>query len=649
LARLAALAAFTRQAALRKTLAMTTVDVIVPVYRDAAAVRRCFASLLATRQETPLEIVVVNDASPDAELVRWLRELAQLRRVTLLDDTERQGLAATLNRGVALHAGVGRDVVILRSDTELAGDWLDRLARHARVDGIGTVVPFVNAGGVACYPRSGVANALPPEESVASLDRLFQRANAGIAVEIPLSYGPCVYVRRGCLNAVGAFRDAPAGTDAADEAEFSLRATEAGYRHVVAADVFIGCQAETEDAQQVTALAQAALDRKYPHYRAARADLAHRDPACPYQRRVDLLRLAQSPRQLLLFVSHAWGGGVRHHMNELSALISERCDVLMLEPVADDVVKLSWPRPGEGFAAYFSLPQETSALVSLLTELGLARIHFHHVHGLPQAVLDLPIAANVPYDCTLHDYYPICPQYHLVTEDGRYCGEPDAAGCAACISRRPNRWGMDIAAWRDAFHALLRSADRVFAPSHDVAQRIARYFPDVDTMVLPHVEGHPAAPRVVRVLTLGRLSPEKGLRVVTACAADARARALPLSFRVLGATSEPVPQWPDVALSIRGQYAEGELPALIAAERPDVIWFPAQIPESYSYTLSAAIAAGAAIVASALGALPERLAGNPRAVLLPADAKASEWNDALLKAGGLAQVARVQLPRVAAQ
>ncbi len=628
---------------------MTTIDVIVPVYRDAAAVRRCIASLLAARQETPLEIVVVNDALPDVEMVRWLRDLAQLRRITLLEEQERQGLAAALNRSVALHGGGDRDVVLLRSDTEIAGDWLDRLSRHARADGVGTVVPFTNAGGVARYPCSGVDNALPRGESVASMDQLFQRANAAIAVEIPLSYGPCVYLRRACLNAVGAFRDALTGTGAGVEAEFSLRATEAGYRHLLAADVFIGCQPETGEVKQAAVRAQTALDRRYPHYRAARADLAHRDPACPHQRSVDLLRLAESPRQLLLFVSHAWGGGVRHHMNELAALINEHCDVLMLEPAADDIVKLSWPKPGEGFAAYFSLPREMPALVSVLTGLGLARIHFHHVHGLPQGVLGLPAAANVPYDCTLHDYYPICPQYHLVTEEGRYCGEPDAAGCAACISARPNRWGMGIAAWRDAFHVLLRGADRVFAPSHDVAQRIARYFPDVGTTVLPHADAPAAAPRVVRVLTLGRLSPEKGLRVVTACAADARARALPLSFRILGATSEPVPQWPEVAVSIRGQYEEGELPALIAAERPDVIWFPSQVPESYSYTLSAAIAAGVAIVASALGALPERLAGYPRAVLLPADAKPSEWNEALIKAGGLAQTARVPLPQVAVQ
>jgi hypothetical protein len=56
------------------------------------------------------------------------------------------------------------------------------------------------------------------------------------------------------------------------------------------------------------------------------------------------------------------------------------------------------------------------------------------------------------------------------------------------------------------------------------------------------------------------------------------------------------------------------------------------VPETYSYTLSAAIVADAAIVASELGAFPERLAGRPRISLVPWNATPGEWNAALLGA-----------------
>ncbi len=630
---------------------MTPVDIIVPVYRDVAATRRCIESVLSAKQRTSFELIVVNDACPEPDLVRWLRERAGRSPMTLIEQPKREGFAAAVNRAAALHPE--RDLVILHSDAEVANDWLDRLVAPAMAArDIATVIPFTNYGGIAGYPRTEARNALPPDETLASLDQLFRRANTGLSLSTPLACGPCMFLRRACLDAVGPFDGDPLGSDYGAEQDFCLRASGSGYRHELAADVYVWHQGETafgsDDAQSLSGRAEWALGQLYPHYRAQRAELTARDPARPFQRRVDLLRLAESPRQLLLFIAHAWGGGIARHMNDLAAMVAESCDVLLLQPEAGGTVKLSWPKDGEGFTAYFTLPADLPALVSLLRGLGLARIHFHHVHGLPRAVLDLPGGVGVPYDCTLHDYYAICPQYHLDAEDGRYCGEPDALGCAACLTKRPGQWGMDITTWRGTLGQLLRSADRVLAPSHDVAERIARYFPDVDALVISHPEAPFVEPgRVTRVMTLGTLSPEKGLRVVAACAAEARVRRLPLSFRVLGATTEPVARWPDVSLSVHGQYEDGGLALLIAAERPDVIWFPAQVPETYSYTLSVALAAGSAIVVSGLGALPERVAGHPRAMVVRWDATPAEWNDALLKVVALGASARSSLAKVA--
>jgi O-antigen biosynthesis protein len=99
---------------------------------------------------------------------------------------------------------------------------------------------------------------------------------------------------------------------------------------------------------------------------------------------------------------------------------------------------------------------------------------------------------------------------------------------------------------------------------------------------------------------------------------------------VLGATAQPVAQSPDVPLTIHGSYVEARLPALLAAEHADVLFFPAQVPETYSYTLSVALATDTPIVASAIGAFAERLAGRATVRMLPFDAPASVWNDALI-------------------
>lgn len=618
---------------------MAAVDVIVPVFRGLEATRRCLESVRAATSRTPYELVVVNDGTPEPELARYLADLASRGRITLLEQHPSHGFAAAINRAAALHPD--RDIVVLHNDAEVANDWLDRLSAHARARDAGAIAPMTNAYGTATYPLANAANALPSEHTVASLDALFARANDGQSSGLPALEGPCLYVRRDCLATVGSFDGGPLGSDYAVLTDFCLRAAIAGFRLHLAGDVFVGHAGHVSFGAAADALRERALhalDRLYPGYVARRAEALEHDPGRPYARRVDLLRLAESGKPVLVFVSHGWGGGIRRHMSDLVALIGERAVVLYLEPAHNDTVKLWWPRAGEGFAAYFRLPFDLAQLASTLRGIGVARLHFHHVHRLPRAILDLPAAANLPYDCTLHDYYAICPQYHLVTAEGRYCGEPDAAGCAACLARRPAQWGLDITAWRSAFERLLRGASRVIAPSRDVAQRIDRYLPGLDVLVWPHPEPPPPpVPRVARVVILGNLSPEKGLHVAAACAEDARERRLPLTFRVLGSTTEPIPQWPEAPLTIHGQYEDQELARLLAAEKADVIWFPAQVPETYSYTLSVALASGTPIVVSALGALPERIAQHPRATAVPFDARAAEWNAALLAAAGLVE------------
>jgi len=574
------------------------VDVVVRVDRDRGALLRCLDCLFASANETPFEVIVcpVNFES-DAQDV--LRDGPHAGRVTVAGRGE--PLAGILCR----HRG--RDVVLLAVDAEVHGNWLDRLAFHAREANTGAVGTLSNVGGAVAYPRAGTANPLPAGETAATLDALCARANAQRGCDVDVLDGPSVFVTRAALDALG---DAPPGDDEASIARtLASSIANARLRARVAGDVFV-------------------VRRESPDVPAGDPS---RNAVLPLARRLDLARLAASPRPAIVFVSHAWGGGIRRHMNDLAALVSMHADVLYLEPAGDGGVKLWWPRDGEAFEAWFHLPQDMATLCAMLRDIGVARLHFHHVHGLPQSILDLPRELGAPYDCTLHDYFAICPQYHLTDERGRYCGEPDREGCETCLAHRHPQWPLDIGAWRALFGDFLARTDRVIAPSHDVETRIRRYFPALPILVWPHPEHPMRVPTPpFSVVTLGNLSPEKGLDVVAACARDAQSRDLPLTFRVLGATARPIAQAPEVPLSVRGSYADEQLPVLLAAERADALFFPAQVPETYAYTLSVALATDTPIVASALGAFPERLAGRRRVRLLPFDAAPARWNDALL-------------------
>lgn len=278
-----------------------TVDIVVPVYRGEAETRACVESVLAARLQTPHEVVVIDDASPEPAVSAWLRTLASAGRITLVAHAANRGFVATANEGMAMHPG--RDVVLLNSDTEVADGWLDRLAAHAKDERVGTVTPFSNNATICSYPQTLVPNALPRGETTASLDRAFAKANAGRAEEIPTAVGFCMYITRRCIERIGAFDEARYGAGYGEEVDLCMRASRAGFRHLVAADVFVRHVGEVSfgaTGVERRAKAQAMVDELYPEFQPRVRDFIARDPLSPLRRRADLARGRKAPFRALL-------------------------------------------------------------------------------------------------------------------------------------------------------------------------------------------------------------------------------------------------------------------------------------------------------------------------------------------------------------
>ena len=181
-------------------------------------------------------LVVVNDGSPEPDLVQALEAFAATGAIDLLRNEQNQGFPAAVNRALA-HC-TGHDVVLLNADAVVSGDWLARLRRVAYgARDIGTVTPLSNAGSIASYPAEGKAQS--EVASAADLDRLTAVVNAGVTVEIPTGVGFCLYIRADCLAATGSFDAATFGAGYGEENDFCLRARRRGWRHLLAADVFV--------------------------------------------------------------------------------------------------------------------------------------------------------------------------------------------------------------------------------------------------------------------------------------------------------------------------------------------------------------------------------------------------------------------------
>jgi len=629
--------------------AVAVVDVVVPVYGGLEETRACLESLLEHSQETPFEIIVVNDASPDAVLAAHVEELTAEGRITLLANEANIGFVDSANLGMMMHPD--RNVVLLNSDTRVHGDWLDRLRRCAQAHPeTGTVTPFSNNATICSYPRFLENNPLPAGWTMEQLDDCFRDVNRGRSIELPTAIGFCTYITRRCLDVTGYLDSLHFGRGYGEENDFSMRAAIAGFGHRLCGDLFVyhaGGASFGDEAAAASEAAQETLRRLHPRYEPLIHAHFREDPARELRCRVDIARLAASPRRRILLVTHRLGGGTEKFVRELARLLEPELEVLVMRPTDMNCVGIEWARSGEKFSACFQWPRDYGEMVGFLKDLGVERLHFHHLVEYGDQVLKLPADLAVAYDFSVHDYYSICPLYNLVSTDGRYCGEPDAAGCAVCLSKHEALAGLDIDDWRGRWAGLINGANRVIVPSNDVSKRLRRYFPEANFAYLPHPEAEDVPDGTVReergdaikVLVLGELSVAKGARLLEACAADAAARGLPISFRVLGWVRERLRQEPEIPLFIVGPYEDSQLDNLIERERADIIFFPAQWPETYSYTLSAAMRSGLAVAAPRLGAFTERLAGYPGAMLMDWDTGPAEWNDLFLSLVEIRQAA----------
>lgn len=628
--------------------AQPLVDVLVPVYRGFDETLRCLYSVLAASQITPYRLIVVDDCGPEPELHARLEWLAAHDLIELHRTPQNLGFVAACNLGMSLHPE--RDVILLNSDTEVFGNWLDRLRDAAlRSPRTSTVTPFSNNATICSYPNFGQDNRLLLEIDDENLDRLTARVNAGIEIEIPTGVGFCMYILRACLDEVGLFDVKNFGRGYGEENDFCLRAAAMGWRNILAPDVFVRHYGGASFGTSKEARVQAALrvvERKHPGYLRMIGNFIRDDPIRPYREALDKARLmCRARKDAMLFITHTWGGGTERHVQDLSRLLEANgvpvffCRIISADSghlQIDDPLTPETPN-----LPLIKIDRDIDGFVKLVQQIGVVHLHIHHLAGFPEVTPDFfriaAAAAGITYDVTLHDYIAICPRIHLVDQSGVYCGEPALSSCEGCVSRNGSPFGHPLVwHWRDRYHRLLQGARRVFVPSRDVVRRMQRHMPDVEYFVRPHLEperspaAQPKRPRLRpamssrrdfptqrRIAVLGAMGQHKGSELLIETARVAVHRGLPLEFVVVGYTDRDAEMFATGNVRVTGPYEECDAVSKLVEVEADLVWFPAVWPETFSYTLSAAFRTRLPLVAFDFGAIAERIRGAGWGTLLP--------------------------------
>jgi len=505
------------------------VDVIVPVYRHRALTLRCLRSVLLARNDTLFRLIVIDDASPEAELRDDLEQLSEAGLITLVKHRENQGFVKSVNQGMRLHPD--RDVVLLNADTEVYDGWLDRLRQHAHQnDKVASVTPLSNNATICSYPRFLHDNPYPLELGYDELDRLCAEVNAGQSVDAPTGVGFCMYLRRDALDAIGLFDEKAFGRGYGEENDWCQRAIEAGWVNRIAADTFVrhfGSASFQGEREHRVQKAMAVMTKRHPSYDRQVKRFIADDPLKGARERLDMARLKRwACEENVLMACHSRGGGAERHLQEDAQKQRDKGrGVFFLRPV-----------PGRKTHAFIQHPEcaslpnlmqirvaDIQSFVKLVQELGITCIHSHGLVDFePDAaehIRRLCEAAKIPLHVDIHDYKVICPRINLAKNDGIYCGEPnDEKACNRCLRTEGNDFGVyNIVAWRRKHYRVMRAAEKIYVPDEDVATRLERYYPDLDFRVLPHeiIDYRPRRPTLkrgekVRVVVIGAISRIKG-------------------------------------------------------------------------------------------------------------------------------------------
>jgi glycosyltransferase involved in cell wall biosynthesis len=328
-----------------------------------------------------------------------------------------------------------------------------------------------------------------------------------------------------------------------------------------------------------------------------------------------MLRLSGRSRPRILFVVHAWGGGTIRFARELACLVADKVDVTWAWGIDNTSFHLS--KRGPYFAEKsFSLAAGIEAPLRDLAARQFDRLNVIHTIGLQDQVSALVGGLTVPYDITFTDYHHFSPSPHFEDENGYFVGDE-------ALAKAPNEPSENVL-------PLLAKADRRIAISGDLAHRVRKLIP-----MLPVIAATVREPRppytaevripnledseVMRLLVLGRPHLAKGLDVILHVARRAQSEGLPLNIYCLGESSGQAETALNALPNVHnlGAYGDADLSTIVGNIDPHLAWLPFTVPETHSYTLSDVLGFGLPILATGIGAVPERLNGRQCTWLVP--------------------------------
>jgi GT2 family glycosyltransferase len=608
--------------------------VILPVYKGLDETLCSIYHALKSRVTDQYSLLIINDAGPDEKLNAKLEELATKGLFDYHLNKLNLGFVKTINYAIT-NLSHDLDVILLNSDAFVFEGWFERMIQYADQDeSIATITPMSNNATICSYPFTCQDNNKNLEISPAELDRLASNINKGIYIETPTGVGFCFYMRRKVIDKIGMLDDNAFKVGYGEENDFCMRAIHAGFKNIIIGDVFVyhvGSVSFSATKAENMKKGENALKLKHPNYLNLVHNFINVDPVFILRHNLDIarLKLKIGQKESIVIVSHAWDGGINTYLERVVNQYANRGINCILLKVHDKKLYSIYSHENDQFnlcnLKNLSLSCDFSFLDLFFKTIQPTLIHINSFAGLDWHHHEklLSYFSSSDWNCKfiIHDYACMSYDYKLLKPEYTYESVPSLA--------RRNQWYnvknvpldydisiTDAYARHKAYEHFLKKCIKIESPSHRTRDIVLMDFPDLNIDVVPHEDiiGNilPAERKKdknkIKIASIGALSIEKGSQLLATLAVDSKNRDLNLSYFLVGFSNSGDQHVMETnGVTVTGKYEnDKECINKIREISPDLIILPSIWEETFSYTLSIALALKIPTLVFNIGAQAER-------------------------------------------
>jgi len=208
-------------------------SIVILTFNELKYTRECIESIKRHTPE-PHEVIFVDNASKDGT-VKWLRKIvAKHTNYRLIENDKNEGFAKGCNQGI--EASSGEYILLLNNDVVVTDNWLSGMLECLNsAPDTGIVGPMTNNISGPQKIRDVDYKTMGRMHDYAKLFREMHRYRR---IAFRRIVGFCMLFRRQLADKIGLL-DTSFGTGNFEDDDYCLRAALAGYRNLVAGDVFI--------------------------------------------------------------------------------------------------------------------------------------------------------------------------------------------------------------------------------------------------------------------------------------------------------------------------------------------------------------------------------------------------------------------------